>query len=96
MPNLASAKKRLRQNFKRKARNRVRKVRFRRAQKQFLALLEENNIEAAREELARCYSALDKAAKRGVFHKNKADRKKQRLYARLRAAEAAAAAKSAD
>jgi len=90
MPNLPSAKKRLRQNLKRRARNRVRKMRFRRAQKHFLALLEANNIEEARKELSHCYSTLDKAAKRGVIHKNKADRKKHRLLARLRAAEAAA------
>ncbi len=32
--------------------------------------------------LSKCFSELDKAAKVGVIHKNKADRKKSRLVAR--------------
>ena len=33
--------------------------------------------------LSKCFSELDKAAKVGVIHKNKADRKKSRLFARV-------------
>ena len=33
--------------------------------------------------LSKCFSELDKAAKVGVIHKNKADRKKSRLSARV-------------
>lgn len=33
--------------------------------------------------LSKCFSELDKAAKVGVIHKNKADRKKARLAARV-------------
>ena len=33
--------------------------------------------------LSKCFSELDKAAKVGVIHKNKADRKKSRLTARV-------------
>ncbi|NOY81570.1 MAG: 30S ribosomal protein S20 [Kiritimatiellaeota bacterium] len=91
MPNIASAKKRLRQNVKRRARNRARKRDIRLAQKQLLALIEGNDLEGARKALDVCFSRLDKAAKRGAIHRNKADRKKSRLAAKLQMALAGAA-----
>ena len=39
--------------------------------------------EAVELSLSKCFSELDKAAKVGVIHKNKADRKKSRLAARI-------------
>ena len=39
--------------------------------------------EAVELTLSKCFSELDKAAKVGVIHKNKADRKKSRLAARV-------------
>ena len=94
MPNIASAKKRLRQNVKQHARNRSRKRAIRVAQKELFALIQSNDIEGARKALDVCFSRLDKAAKRGAIHRNKADRKKSRLAARLQKALAGAAAKA--
>ncbi len=91
MPNIASAKKRLRQNVKRRARNRTRKRAIRVAQKELFALIEANDLEAARKALDVCFSRLDKAAKRGAIHRNKADRKKSRLAAKLQMALAGSA-----
>jgi len=93
MPNLPSAKKRLRQNIKRRALNRYRKKQMRLARKQFFACLEEGDLEGARKALKACFSALDKAAKHGAIHANTAARKKSRFAARLNAAVEQAATK---
>jgi len=94
MPNIASAKKRLRQNVKQRARNRSRKRAIREAQKELFARIDSNDMDGARKALDACFSKLDKAAKRNTIHRNKADRKKSRLAARLQKALAGAAEKA--
>jgi small subunit ribosomal protein S20 len=42
-------------------------------------VLADGTADAAQAELAKLTSSLDKAAKRGIIHKNVADRKKSRL-----------------
>lgn len=79
MPHTLSAKKRLRQNVKRRMRNRVRKARLFSTIKQFRAALETGDKAAIDEQLKNVYSMLDKAASKGVLHKANADRRKQRL-----------------
>ena len=80
MPNLASAKKRLRQNAKKKLVNQVIKTRVKTETKK---AIESGDIKIAA-------GAIDRAAAKGVIHKNAAARKKSRLAKRLASAAAAA------
>lgn len=54
--------------------------------KAFLAI-EEQNLDSAREATDAAVKALDKAAAKGVIHKNNASRRKGRLMTRLSALE---------
>lgn len=72
MPILRSAKKRLRQAKKRRARNICLKEKFKEAAKEL-----KRNPSA--KNLAEVQKAVDKAAKSGVIHKNKAARIKSSL-----------------
>lgn len=83
MPNSTSAAKRLRQNEKNRTFNRMRKSRVRTSENMLDEQIKAGNKEAVAEVLSKCYSELDKAAKTGVIHKNKAGRKKQRLAERV-------------
>lgn len=74
-----SALKRHRQSLKRRARNRVVIGSVRRAIKRTRTAVEAGDIETAREALAVAISRLDRAAEKGVMHKNTAARKKSRL-----------------
>lgn len=81
MPNLRSAKKRLRQDAKKQLRNQIAKTRIKNETKNALS---EGTIASA------C-SAIDRAAAKGIIHRNNAARKKSRLAKRI-ALESAAAA----
>jgi small subunit ribosomal protein S20 len=83
-----SAKKRVRQNEKLRARNRSAKSAVRTEVRKFLATVESGDIEAAGEALRLAARALDKAASKGVLHKRTVARQKSRLAARLKAAAA--------
>jgi small subunit ribosomal protein S20 len=83
-----SALKRIKQDEKKRLRNRARKGAVATFEKKFLSLIEANNIEEARKALNKCLSAYDKAAKKGVINKCKVDRKKSRLTLRLNKAQA--------
>jgi len=80
-----SAKKRLRQDVKRRGRNRWRKGKIREAVKAFEQALHDNNREAAGEALRLVYKTVDRVAAKGTIHKNAAARKKARLAKRLAA-----------
>lgn len=82
MPNIKSAKKRLRSNEKKKMYNRVVMSRLRTAIKNYLALIDSKDS-SGREFLNTVFSYLDKAAKKNVIHKKKADRLKSRLSKKL-------------
>jgi len=76
MPNHKSAWKQLRQNEKRRIRNRKHKSVFRKAVKSY------RNIEdpaRAKDELPAVVSTIDKSAKRGIIHHRTAARLKSRL-----------------
>ncbi len=77
MPNIKSAEKRLRQNVKRRLRNSAIKSTMKTAIKKALSAKDEDA--ALREAL----SAIDRAASKGVIHKNAAARKKSRLVRKL-------------
>ena len=83
MPNTKSAAKRLRSNVKKRLVNRIRKSRIHTSETNLNAEISNGNKEKATELLSKCFSELDKAAKIGTIHSNKADRKKQRLAARV-------------
>ncbi len=90
MPNTRSAAKRVRQNEKRRLRNRMHKGRARTYVKKALALIEAGQLEEAEEMVRLAISALDRARERGVLHKNTVARKKSRLMKRLNDAKRAA------
>jgi len=79
MPITKSAKKAIRQNIRRRARNLVYKSRIKDLIKEIRVLITEKKIEEAKKILPQVYKILDKAAKVGVIKKNSATRKKSRL-----------------
>lgn len=79
MPILKSAKKRLRQNKRRKALNLQYKKKMKEPIKKFKKLIAEKKTEEAKKLLPQVYKALDKAAKHGTIKKNTAARRKSRL-----------------
>ena len=83
MANIKSQIKRNRQNIKRRARNRVVRGNFRTALRRARLAIESGDAEQANEAAKAATKALDKAAAKGVIHKNKAARQKSRLMQRL-------------
>lgn len=83
MANIKSAIKRNKQNEKHRVRNRV----YRGAARTFVAkarvAIEGEDAEAAKKATLEAISALDKAAQKGVIHKNNAARRKSRLMKHL-------------
>lgn len=85
MANIKSQIKRIKQNEKRRLRNRVVRGSFRSAVRNARLALESGNVEASQAAVLQAVSALDKAAEKGVIHKNNAARRKSRLMKRLAA-----------
>ncbi len=83
MANIKSQIKRNRQNIKRRDLNRVFRGRARTALRNARLAIESGDIEQAQEKTMVAAKALDKAAAKGVIHKNKAARQKSRLMQRL-------------
>ena len=79
MANTRSAMKRNRQNKKRREHNRVYRGRARTSVKNARLAIEAGNVEEARENTKLAIKALDRAAAKGVIHKNNASRRKSRL-----------------
>jgi len=84
MPNLKSAKKRLRQNETRAARNRTRTRTMKQAVRAVRDAANAGDNKKARELLPVAQKAIDKATHHGPLHKNTATRKKQRLAAYIK------------
>ncbi len=85
MANIKSAKKRVKQNEKRRIRNKALRTRMKNVTKKLLIAIDtEESPEKVQELLSSSYTVLDKAAKKGVIHKNKASRKKSRLTVRAK------------
>lgn len=76
MPITSSAKKALRQSFKRKTRNFKRKEDIKTILKEIKRLRNDKENDKALALLSKAYKAIDKAAKAGVIKKNTANRKK--------------------
>jgi small subunit ribosomal protein S20 len=86
MPQHKSAEKRMRTNDRDKAKNRAVRGDIRRATKDLKAVL---NTEKADEQLREVHSVLDKAVKKGVIPKNRANRRKSRTAKAVQKATAA-------
>ncbi len=83
MPNIKSAIKRVLVNDKNRAHNATVKSAMRTTVKNAEVALAGDNAEAAKEALLLASKKLDKAASKGLIHKNAAARKKSRLAKRL-------------
>ncbi len=85
MANIKSQIKRNKQNEKRRIRNRVFVGRARTYVKKARLAIEAGGQEEAAAATLQAISALDKAAEKGVIHKNNAARRKSRLMKHLNA-----------
>ena len=79
MAHSLSAKKRIRQNVKRRGLNRWRKTQVKDAVREFDEALKAGDKAAAAEKLRAAVKHLDKTASKGTIHKNTASRRKSRM-----------------
>ena len=89
MAHSLSAKKRIRQNAKRNARNRWRMRTLRTAIRDFLNKLTHGQVGEAKASFTALQKLIDRSAAKGVIHKNNAARRKSRLQKALNKATAA-------
>ena len=90
LANTKAAEKAIRQNDRRRERNRWFISRTRTFMKKTLKAIESGDLDAAQASFVEAQSALDKAAEKGIIHKNNASRHKSRLAQRIKQAQAAA------
>lgn len=88
MAHSLSAKKRVRQNEKRRARNRHRKTVIRDQVKSFTAAVTAGDATKAEAELKKAVVLLDRTATRSTIHRKTASRKRSRLTKQLNALKA--------
>jgi len=91
MPHTASAKKRLRQDAKRRVQNRAAKSRLSTLGRRFTEALTSGKLDEAEQAFQLAQKALDQAGAKRVIHKNAAGRKIARMAEKLQAAKAARA-----
>ncbi len=84
MANTASARKRIRQSARRTERNRARKSRMRTFVNKVEAAIDGGDKSAATEALRSAQPEMQRAANKGVIHKNTVSRKLSRLAARIK------------
>lgn len=92
MAHSLSAKKRIRQNIKRRALNRWRKRGYRVAIREFHETILHGTVADAQTQLTGLYKMLDQVAAKGTIHKKTASRYKSRLALRLNKKKSEAAA----
>ena len=83
MANIKSAIKRIRSQGRRSLRTRRARTEARTYTKSARAQIEAGDIEAAQKSVAQAVRVLDKAAERGIIHRNNAARRKSRLLRQL-------------
>ncbi len=83
MPNIKSAIKRVKVSDKRRAQNAAIKSALRTAIKNFETKVQTSDVESAKEAFLLATKKLDKAANKGLIHKNAASRQKSRLQKKL-------------
>ena len=86
MPNIKSAKKRVKVIEKKTLRNNMIKSGYKSAVKKFEAAIEAGNMEEAKTLLAEATKKIDQACAKGVIVKNTAARKKSSLSKKLNSA----------
>lgn len=91
MANIQSAIKRIRRSERRRKINQVHRSRARTYVKRTRELIAAGKIEEAETVALQAMRSLDKAAQRGIIHKNKAARSKSRLMKQLNQAREAVA-----
>ncbi len=85
MAHSLSSRKRIRQNAKRKAINRARKVDIKLSIRSFSEVLATGDTGKAEEALRATIKTVDQNAAKGAIHKNAASRRKSQLQRRLNA-----------
>ena len=85
MARTLSTRKRVRQNLKRRLRNRIAKATIKTEVKKTLVSISTKNVDTAKSQLKTVYKLLDKAFERGILHKNNAARRKSRLAQKIAA-----------
>lgn len=86
MANTRSAMKRARSSQRRRRRNQIIRTRVKTLVRQARTYIEAGDLERAQVAVGDALSALDRAANKGVIHKNNAARRKSRLMKRYNAA----------
>ena len=79
MANIKSAKKRILVNDKKAERNKAIRSSVKTAVKKVYAAIEAGDKDAAKDALLKATSSIDKAQKKGVYHKNTVSRKVSRM-----------------
>ncbi|MFH1534037.1 MAG: 30S ribosomal protein S20 [Nitrospirota bacterium] len=79
MPIIKSAKKRMKQNVKQRARNFPVRSELKTLFKKVLVLIKDGKAEEAQKLMPAVYSIIDMACKKQILHPNNAARKKSRL-----------------
>jgi small subunit ribosomal protein S20 len=85
LANIKSAIKRNKQNEKKRVRNRVYRGAARTLVAKAKVAIEKDNTEETKAAVLKAISTLDKAAQKGILHKNNAARRKSRLMKQLSA-----------
>jgi len=83
VPNIKSAKKRVKVAERNRVRNRVWKSRVRTEQTKVEEALKAGDLSTCDEQVKTYYEVIDKAINKGVLHKNAGARKKARLVKRI-------------
>jgi len=89
MPHTAGAKKRLRQNVKRRTRNRSARSRLATLVRRFTESLAAGDLATAEQALRTAQKAADQTGAKRIIHKNTAARTISRMARKLQAAKAA-------
>ena len=84
MANIKSQKTRIITNERRRVRNQGVRTALRTYVKRFRTAVDSGNLDEAREALSIASRALDKAASKGIIHKNNAANRKSELAKRLK------------
>jgi small subunit ribosomal protein S20 len=85
VPNLADAKKRMKQSARNRARNRARKSLVKTETRRFQELLAGGDLQAAQKAFTTLTQRLDQVAAKRTLHKNTVARRKSRLARKLNA-----------
>lgn len=85
MPNIKSSIRSVKTGAERRAKNAPIKAALRNASRKVVALTETGAQEDAKATLATASGLIDKAARKGIIHKNAAARKKSRLAKKVNA-----------